>query len=162
MADVESQDQAEKPLTTAELLKSHTVKVVESHMTSTYEDSAISICLEAVHKNKHYKDIAFYVKHQMDKKFPSSGKATEGVFHCVCGKNFASKHTCCSLSCASPLQPVTSVVLQLQLVTRRAFTSIFKWTLFMSSCLSPKTTPSRSQKLSPPLLHTRTTLLQLA
>ncbi|KAL0023893.1 hypothetical protein WJX79_006763 [Trebouxia sp. C0005] len=43
MADVEQQEQGEKPLTTADLLKSHSVK----------------------------------------------WKATEGVFHCVCGKNFA-------------------------------------------------------------------------
>ena len=95
MADVESQEQVEKPLTTADLLKVHTVKIIESHMTSTYEESVTGICLEAVHKHKQYKDVAFYVKHQMDKKYPTSGKATEGVFHCVCGSNFASESNCC-------------------------------------------------------------------
>ncbi|KAA6429050.1 MAG: flagellar outer dynein arm light chain 6 [Trebouxia sp. A1-2] len=92
MADVEQQEQGEKPLTTADLLKSHSVKVIESHMASSYEESAVEVCLEAVHKYKHYKDIASHVKHQFDKKYPGSGKATEGVFHCVCGKNFASEY----------------------------------------------------------------------
>ena len=90
MADAEQTEQ-EKPLTTADLLKSHTVKVVESHMASSYEESAVGIALEGVHKLKQYKDIASHIKHQFDKKYPGSGKATEGVFHCVCGKNFASK-----------------------------------------------------------------------
>lgn len=91
MADAEQQEQGEKPLTTADLLKFHSVKVIESHMASSYEESAIDVCLEGVHKYKQYKDIASHVKHQFDKKYPGSGKATEGVFHCVCGKNFASK-----------------------------------------------------------------------
>jgi len=91
MADVEQQEQGEKPLTTADLLKSHSVKVIESHMASSYEESAVEVCLEAVHKYKQYKDIASHVQHQFDKKYPGSGKATEGVFHCVCGKNFASE-----------------------------------------------------------------------
>ena len=47
MADVEQQEQGEKPLTTADLLKSHSVKVIESHMASSYEDSAVEACLEA-------------------------------------------------------------------------------------------------------------------
>lgn len=98
MADAESQEQVEKPLTTADLLKLHRVKIIDSHMTSSYEESAIGICLEAVHKYKQYKDVAFYVKHQVDKKYPSSGKATEGVFHCICGSNFASKY-CGSALC---------------------------------------------------------------
>lgn len=91
MADVEQAEQGEKPLTTADLLKSHTVKVIESHMASSYEESAVGIALEAAHKFKQYKDIASHVKHQFDKKYPGSGKATEGVFHCICGKSFASK-----------------------------------------------------------------------
>lgn len=86
MADVEQAEQGEKPWT-----KSHTVKVIESHMASSYEESAVATALEAVHKHKQYKDIASHVKHQFDKKYPGSGKATEGVFHCICGKSFASK-----------------------------------------------------------------------
>ncbi|KAL3152626.1 hypothetical protein ABBQ32_001641 [Trebouxia sp. C0010 RCD-2024] len=89
MADVEQAEQGEKPLTTADLLKSHTVKVIESHMASNYEESAVGIALEAAHKFKQYKDIASHVKHQFDKKYPGSGKASEGVFHCICGKSFA-------------------------------------------------------------------------
>lgn len=99
MADIEQTEQGEKPLTTADLLKSHTVKVVESHMASSHEESAVGIALEAVHKFKQYKDIASHVKHQFDKKYPGSGKATEGVFHCVCGKNFASKSDKSQLLC---------------------------------------------------------------
>jgi hypothetical protein len=35
-------------------------------------------------------DIAFYIKHEYDRKYPGSGKATEGVYHCIVGKSFAS------------------------------------------------------------------------
>ncbi|GMH43443.1 hypothetical protein BSKO_11365 [Bryopsis sp. KO-2023] len=66
------------------------VEVVDSHMTSEFEQSALEICMEAVGKYKHLKDIAFHVKHSYDKKYPGSGKATEGVYHCIVGKNFAS------------------------------------------------------------------------
>eukprot|EP00891_Asterochloris_glomerata_P005650 jgi/Astpho2/5650/gw1.00079.212.1_t len=58
-------------------------------MTGSYEEAAISIALAAVHKHKQFKDIACYIKQQFDRKYPSSGKATEGVYHCVCGKRFA-------------------------------------------------------------------------
>lgn len=67
------------------------VDVVDGHMTSEFEQSALEICMEAVKKFKHLKDIAFHVKHSYDKKYPGSGKATEGVYHCIVGKNFASK-----------------------------------------------------------------------
>ena len=60
-------------------------------MTGSYEEAAISIALAAVHKHKQFKDIACYIKQQFDRKYPSSGKATEGVYHCVCGKRFASE-----------------------------------------------------------------------
>ena len=126
MADTEQTEQGEKPLTTADLLKSHTVKVIESHMASNYEESAVGIALEAVHKFKQYKDIASHVKHQFDKKYPGSGKATEGVFHCVCGKNFASKSDnmqfLCSYRCALLLEPV----LQLPSAMRHATTSTYR------------------------------------
>ena len=100
MADIEQAGQGEKALTTVDLLRSHTVKVIESHMASSYEESATGIALEAVHMFKQYKDIASHVKHQFDKKYPGSGKATEGVFHCICGKSFASKcHRLAGLTC---------------------------------------------------------------
>lgn len=69
------------------------VDIVDSHMTSEFERSALEICVEAVNKYKHLKDIAFHVKHSYDKKYPGSGKATEGVYHCIVGKNFASEST---------------------------------------------------------------------
>lgn len=49
------------------------------------------ICQEALIKYKHLKDIAYFIKQSYDTKYPGSGKATEGVFHCIVGKNFASK-----------------------------------------------------------------------
>ena len=67
------------------------LQVIQSHMTGSYEEAAISIALAAVHKHKQFKDIACYIKQQFDRKYPSSGKATEGVYHCVCGKRFASE-----------------------------------------------------------------------
>mmetsp|Transcript_13966 Transcript_13966/g.30196 ORF Transcript_13966/g.30196 Transcript_13966/m.30196 type:complete len:120 (+) Transcript_13966:289-648(+) len=68
----------------------HTYKVVSSYMPESFEVTAISICLEAVDRFRHLKDVAFFIKHEYDKKYPGSGKATEGVYHCVVGKSFAS------------------------------------------------------------------------
>ncbi len=55
--------------------------------------------LVAVDKFKQLKDIAFYIKHQYDKKYPGSGKAAEGVYHCAVGKSFASERAgLCNMS----------------------------------------------------------------
>ena len=35
------------------------------------------------------REIAAYVKKEYDKRYPSNGKATDGVYHCVCGTHFA-------------------------------------------------------------------------
>ena len=35
------------------------------------------------------REIAAYVKKEYDKRYPSNGKATDGVYHCVCGTPFA-------------------------------------------------------------------------
>ena len=150
MADVEQQEQGEKPLSTADLLKSHTVKVVESHMASSYEQSAVDVCLEAVHKFKQYKDIASHVKHQFDKKYPGSGKATEGVFHCVCGKNFASKpsHSLSSLStCLNTVQSQALLCLQLPSATKPDITYMSRSTPSILFCSSQKTIRSQYQRL---------------
>ena len=37
------------------------------------------------------REIAAYVKKEYDKKYPSNGKATDGVYHCVAGTHFACK-----------------------------------------------------------------------
>lgn len=84
-------EQGEKQLSLQELQKLHTYKVVESYMPSDYEQTAVEVSLEGVHKHRQYKDIACHIKQQFDKRYPSSGKATEGVYHCICGKNFASE-----------------------------------------------------------------------
>lgn len=47
----------------------------------------ILTCLCLLHDRA---DIAFYIKHEYDRKYPGSGKATEGVYHCIVGKSFAS------------------------------------------------------------------------
>jgi dynein light chain LC8-type len=50
----------------------------------------VVVATAAVDKHKQLKDVAQFVKHEMDHKFPAS-KATEGVYHCVVGKSFASE-----------------------------------------------------------------------
>lgn len=78
-----------------QLKAEHSCKVIDSHMPEVLEKDAITIALAAVDQNKNLKDIAQFVKHEYDKKHPGSGKATEGVYHCVVGKTFASKcHNC--------------------------------------------------------------------
>lgn len=54
--------------------------------------ASVQICQQAILSSGHLKDIAYAVKQAYDTKYPGSGKATEGVFHCVVGKNFASKY----------------------------------------------------------------------
>ena len=91
MADADAGDQVAKALSREELLKDHTFKVLESYLPYDYENSAVDISLTGVHKYKAYKDIAAHIKREYDSKYPGSGKATEGVYHCICGKNFASE-----------------------------------------------------------------------
>eukprot|EP00803_Ostreobium_quekettii_P004367 evm.model.scf_394.3 EVM.evm.TU.scf_394.3 scf_394:36694-39325(+) len=68
----------------------HSVVIVDNHMTSEHEEAAVAVALEAVDRHHHLKDIAFHVKTAYDRRYPGSGKATEGVYHCVVGSNFAS------------------------------------------------------------------------
>lgn len=74
-----------------QLQNPHSYKIVSSYMPESFELDAINTALIAVDKYKHLKDIAFYIKHEYDRKYPGSGKATEGVYHCIVGKSFASK-----------------------------------------------------------------------
>lgn len=48
------------------------------------------VATAAVDKHKQLKDVAQFIKHEMDHKFPAT-KATEGVYHCAVGKSFASE-----------------------------------------------------------------------
>ncbi|GFH13207.1 dynein light chain [Haematococcus lacustris] len=68
----------------------HSFKICSSTMTEAFELEAINTALIAVDKYKQLKDIAFYVKHEYDRKYPGSGKATEGVYHCIVGNHYAS------------------------------------------------------------------------
>lgn len=60
-------------------------------MTAQYQGKALDICIEAIENKKFLKDMAQHIKHHYNREFPGSGKATEGVFHCVVGKHFGSK-----------------------------------------------------------------------
>lgn len=91
MAEVETGEQLDKSLTLDALLKEHKLRVLESHMPAENEVAAKEICLQGAHKYKLFKDIAYYIKREYDRKYPSSGKASDGVYHCICGKNFACK-----------------------------------------------------------------------
>ena len=75
-----------------QLQKQHYYKIVTSYMPESFEQDAVQIALVAVDKYRQLKDIAFYIKHEYDRKYPGSGKATEGVYHCIVGKSFASKY----------------------------------------------------------------------
>ena len=88
MADVEEHGEEKKGY---QLQSQHTYKIISSYLPESYEQDAITICIVAVDKFKHLKDIAFHIKHEYDKKYPGSGKATEGVYHCAVGKSFASE-----------------------------------------------------------------------
>lgn len=74
-----------------QFLTQHNYKIVSSYMPESFESDAIHTALVAVDKHKQLKDVAFYIKHEYDRKYPGSGKATEGVYHCIVGKSFASK-----------------------------------------------------------------------
>jgi hypothetical protein len=50
-------------------------------------------------------DIAFYIKHEYDHKYPGSGKATEGVYHCAVGRHFASARLGFTIARTSPCLP---------------------------------------------------------
>ncbi|MEW5302017.1 MAG: hypothetical protein WDW38_008647 [Sanguina aurantia] len=73
-----------------QFLTQHNYKIVSSYMPESFESDAIHTALVAVDKHKQLKDVAFYIKHEYDRKYPGSGKATEGVYHCIVGKSFAS------------------------------------------------------------------------
>lgn len=73
-----------------QLQSQHHYKIITSYMPESFEQDAVQIALIAVDKYRQLKDIAFYIKHEYDKKYPGSGKATEGVYHCIVGKSFAS------------------------------------------------------------------------
>eukprot|EP00899_Mesostigma_viride_P022537 jgi/Mesvir1/3468/Mv11961-RA.1 len=65
------------------------LQIVRSDMTAEYEKSAVEIAMQAFHKYHQPKDIATYIKKEYDKKYPSDGKATSGVYHCIVGSYFA-------------------------------------------------------------------------
>ncbi|WIA12698.1 hypothetical protein OEZ86_006028 [Tetradesmus obliquus] len=67
----------------------HSCRVIDSLMPEAIEKHAVIVATAAVDKHKQLKDVAQFIKHEMDHKFPAS-KATEGVYHCAVGKSFAS------------------------------------------------------------------------
>ena len=85
MADDEGKKETEY-----QLQRQHTYKIVTSFMSESFEQDAINISIVALDKYKTLKEVAFYIKQQYDRKYPGSGKAAEGVYHCAVGKSFAS------------------------------------------------------------------------
>eukprot|EP00892_Ulva_mutabilis_P004065 jgi/Ulvmu1/202/UM001_0206.1 len=73
--------------------RTHSLKIIESHMPKEKEEDAVKIAMSAMDSNKQLMDIANHIKTQYDSKYPGSGKATEGVYHAICGHHFA---TCLS------------------------------------------------------------------
>lgn len=71
-------------------VKVHDLKIIESHMPKSKEEDAVKIVTAAVDAHSQLMDIAHQVKVQYDKRYPGSGKATEGVYHAICGHHFAS------------------------------------------------------------------------
>ena len=69
-------------------LAAHQIQVVASLMALEAEEQAIEVCALATELHKNSKDMATFVKKEYDKKFPPSGKATEGVYHVIAGKHF--------------------------------------------------------------------------
>jgi len=51
----------------------------------------VQVAVNAVENHTQNKDIATAIKKEYDKKYPSGNSATEGVYHCIVGKNFASE-----------------------------------------------------------------------
>lgn len=82
----------------------HSFKILSSYMPESFELDAINTALIAVDKYKQLKDVALYIKQEYDKKYPGSGKASEGVYHCIVGKSFASECLLCALFAASDAQ----------------------------------------------------------
>lgn len=74
-------------------VKEHKLKIIESHMPKSKEEAAVKIVTAAVDGHTQLMDIAHQVKVQYDKQYPGSGKATEGVYHAICGHHFASAHS---------------------------------------------------------------------
>lgn len=86
-------------------VKEHTLKIIESHMPKSKEEDAVKIVTAAVDAHTQLMDIAHQVKVQYDKQYPGSGKATEGVYHAICGHHFAST----SLFSSTPAWHVMSI-----------------------------------------------------
>lgn len=70
--------------------KHHKICILDSHMPSDKEKAALEIAIEAVDEHSQLMDIASDIKTKYDKRYPGSGKATEGVYHAIVGSYFAS------------------------------------------------------------------------
>jgi len=68
--------------------KEHDVSIVLSFMNDEHEKVAIEEACSAFDKHAQYKDVAQAIKKGYDARYPSSGLATDGVYHAVAGKHF--------------------------------------------------------------------------
>ena len=72
------------------------VRVLRSQMPFAYQTSAVEIATAALEKcgagqggALDLKQVAGAIKQEYDKRYPGTGKATDGVYHCVVGDHFA-------------------------------------------------------------------------
>ena len=88
------------------------VRVFKSQMPFAYQTSAVEIATAALEKCAagqsgalDLKQVAGAIKQEYDKRYPGTGKATDGVYHCVVGDHFA-----CGSRNALPVNVVRSMV----------------------------------------------------
>lgn len=68
-------------------------EVIHVDMDQQMQDNAVKVANEALDECKTHKDIAARIKRQFDILYPSDGKSTSGVYHCIVGSNFAASCT---------------------------------------------------------------------
>lgn len=84
MADEDKKSTKEKPDT------SIVVKILKTDMTEEMQNDIIEVTQLCIGKHKLHKDLASAIKGAFDVKHPPpDNKATSGVWHCVCGSDFA-------------------------------------------------------------------------
>jgi Dynein light chain type 1 len=97
----------------------HALRIIESHMPSSKEKAAIEIAMQAVDKETQLMDIASFIKTHYDKAYPGCGKATEGVYHAMCGTHFASASCCsCCRLCAAAFLGLLAHVMSVELAAQ--------------------------------------------
>eukprot|EP00898_Chlorokybus_atmophyticus_P005856 jgi/Chlat1/6271/Chrsp44S09052 len=72
-----------------EVKRERKITVVRCDMGDEQLRQAMEVAGAAFDKHSHFKDVATFIKKEYDKRYPSDGRATSGVYHCVVGSAFA-------------------------------------------------------------------------